>query len=530
MHITHRQSAFLALGIIGLFGLLQVLMVWNGGRNGVFNSPDANANYYFARRIFEGKGLGIELPTPATPAYQYLFTRSTRVIGNTVVPSGFTGIVLIYGFASRLLFLDLLVFWTIVAACAGMWAFYRLVSQFFSHPSGLLSLFLLAVHPAWWYYTNDSLLPNVLFVSLVLIAFSMLYKAVHASVAHWYEYGAVGFLFGAAFLVRSIEFLWILPILIFMIWQYYNVLKTRMVIVSIVTAVILVALSMWYISLSSPLVTPFGYALQGVRVASAAGLGSPFAFHPRLILNNAWNYLFLLFWPYTLLAVVSLFFLARFDHEKMKALLYTFVYSAIALLLMYGSWKLSDSPDPNRVTIGTSYVRYFLPLYIFMIPLIASGLIAMSKKMSVKRTRILLVATFSLLIIFLFVTAVVESPESIVSKYATLRTYDDVAGWVLSFTPENSVIVANKSDKYIWPHRLVVSSFSSPEAARALRALGETESRPLYYVGDAVLASAMERINAVWASEGIELADRLYAAGTIGVYSVTIRHDDTQKK
>lgn len=529
MQITHRQSTFLTLGIIGIFGLLQVLMVWDGGRNGVFNSPDANANYYFARSVFEGKGLGMELPTPPTSAHQYLFTRSTRVVQNTVVPSGFTGIVLLYGFASRLFFLDLLVFWTIVAACAGMWAFYRMVSQFFSYQAGFLSIFLLAVHPAWWYYTNDSLLPNVLFVSFLFIAFSAIYKIVRSPIARWYEYGAVGAFLGIAFLVRSIEFIWILPILIFIAWKYRHVLQIRMVFAAIATAIFIIAMSVWYISLSSPLTMPFGYMVQGVRVTSAAGFGSPFAFHPRLILTNAWNYLMLLFWPYSLLTVISLFFLSRVDYAKLKILLYALVYIATALLLMYGSWRIVDSPDPNQVTIGTSYVRYFLPLYILMIPVFATGYSAMQKKLNTMVSRIVSGGTFFLLIVFMFVTAVVGSSESIVSKYYTLRTYDDVAGWILNSTPDNSVIIANKSDKYIWPHRLVVSSFSSPDAVRALGELRDTEGRPLYYVGDAESASVRRRMNTLWASQGIELANQLYSSGTIGVYAVTLRYDDKQK-
>ena len=34
------------------------------------------------------------------------------------------------------------------------------------------------------------------------------------------------------------------------------------------------------------------------------------------------------------------------------------------LLVVYGSWWFSDNPDPTAITLGSSYVRYFLPLYI----------------------------------------------------------------------------------------------------------------------------------------------------------------------
>ncbi|MBI4090624.1 MAG: glycosyltransferase family 39 protein [Candidatus Komeilibacteria bacterium] len=526
MQLTTRQNISIALGIISLFGIIQSLMVWNGGRNGVFNSPDANANYYFAQRVFEGKGLGMGLPEPALDAHTFLYTRSTRVLQNMLVPSGFTGLVVLYGFANRLFFLNLTVFWTVLAACAGMWAFYRLTTRYFSRGTGLFSLFFLAVHPAWWYYTNDSLFPNVLFVSLILIAFWLLYEITTSPDARWYVYGGVGFFFAAALLVRSTEFVWITPLLIFILWRYWSILKKNMMVFSFAIAISVIMLCIAYIRLTSPLTTPFGYAFDGVRVATGAGLGSPFSFHPKLLVVNSWNYLFRIFWPYTLLFILSVALLWRSASTQLRALLYPLVYVTLALVLTYGSWRIMDSPDPGQVTIGTSFVRYFLPVYLLALPVIAEGFMRFREQMSAFVRHAVTSALLIGLAVFMYTTAIVGSPESIVSKYGTLRTYDAVAGWVISHTPGNSIIIANKSDKYLWPKRLVISDVARPEAAAALREIVETEETPVFYIGETMTTEVRKKINDVWNTAGIDIGESLYASGSISVYAARVRNNN----
>ena len=44
------------------------------------------------------------------------------------------------------------------------------------------------------------------------------------------------------------------------------------------------------------------------------------------------------------------------------------------LILFYGSWSIRDNPDPSAVTIGSSYLRYRLPIFVISVLPVAWGL------------------------------------------------------------------------------------------------------------------------------------------------------------
>ena len=89
-------------------------MVWDGGVNGVFNSPDANANYYFAERLYQGQSFAFPLPYDDIQGKEYISTRSTRVIDNSIIPVGFLGMTFLYGGLSKILFINLIPYLTII--------------------------------------------------------------------------------------------------------------------------------------------------------------------------------------------------------------------------------------------------------------------------------------------------------------------------------------------------------------------------------------------------------------------------------
>jgi len=62
-----------------------------------------------------------------------------------------------------------------------------------------------------------------------------------------------------------------------------------------------------------------------------------------------------------------------FKIKKWKKKHWQYIFSllliSIILILYYGSWNFHDNPDPSKITIGNSYTRYWLPIYLGLIPL-----------------------------------------------------------------------------------------------------------------------------------------------------------------
>ena len=103
----------------------------------------------------------------------------------------------------------------------------------------------------------------------------------------------------------------------------------------------------------------------------------PFGFHPRLILNNFSKYFYQLIWPYIIIAGFSFIFLIiKLKVTKNKEFKRRWKYYLLSLLIIfpiiliyYGSWDIADLLVKKLNIISISYVRYFIPLFILILPL-----------------------------------------------------------------------------------------------------------------------------------------------------------------
>lgn len=515
--MVYRQSriSFAGLLIIGLFVIVQLALVWNGGMNEVFNSPDANANYHFALRILEGKDFAVALPLDDSFARDYLFTRSTRVTQGSLVPTGFLGLIVLYGLTSKLFFLNVIPYLTILIAGAALYYFYRL-NELFSNRAGLFALLLLMIHPAWWYYTNDSLLPNVLFVSLLII--SVYFFAVIIQRPTSLSYVAAFTALTLALYVRTSEAIWLVPILVAYAVVFRKRINMRWFTLSLLgMAGAAVTIFTFHRSII-PSDFPFGYTLpqnsQGFFISLL-----PFGFHPRLMLLNAWNYLIVFFWPYTLAVLIAAAVsIKEFRRVRSNFAVWSFLFASCVLLTFYGSWLVVDSTYTRGVTIGTSYVRYFLPIYVFSIPLIAYAWSKLAY-LPARRYRAASGVLILLFMLFSYRVTMSGSPETILAKQKTLKTYDAVASWVRSDLPQDAIIVAEKSDKYIWPHRLVITSYESGASRRALAHYLGKGTR-LYYVGPTKDERKKAEINETWRPFRFALEEKIFTQADISVYRI----------
>ncbi|MBI4133781.1 hypothetical protein HY478_04145 [Candidatus Uhrbacteria bacterium] len=136
---------------------------------GVWNSPDEMANAYFTARFAEESVLHTLEPLEGV-ARGTLHPRSIAVVEEFLVPGGFHGLAVIYGLIAKVTGFGFLDFVTPLVAVLAVCAWRRLIEHLFGDRAGTIAAAVLAVTPAWWYWTNRGLYHNVLFVALLIFA------------------------------------------------------------------------------------------------------------------------------------------------------------------------------------------------------------------------------------------------------------------------------------------------------------------------------------------------------------------------
>jgi len=190
------------------------------------------------------------------------------------------------------------------------------------------------------------------------------------------------------------------------------------------------------------------------------------------MLKTFWHYGGTLFLAWFIFLLLSFFVGFTRNRESDDALLPKSYYGfyllfSFYLLAYYGSWRFSDNVM-NLPSIGTSYARYFLPVYIFGLPILAEWLVGLygwnkfGKVVTVFFVAILLFSSFR---------SVFAPLEGLSSIKKTVSAYYKWQGAVYSQTEAKSVIVTRYADKYLFPGRKIIAEWSSPEAKQAINAL-----------------------------------------------------------
>ncbi|MFH1522651.1 MAG: glycosyltransferase family 39 protein [Patescibacteria group bacterium] len=384
-------------------------------------SPDEAANYTFSKLFGQTGELTI---TENYNLYvnDIMHPRSFRSDSGNLKPVSFLGIILIYGSIVKLTSYKVLPFLTPFFAAIGIVYFYLLIKKIFNKKNALLSALLLASFPVYIYYTARSMFHNVLFIVLLIIGLyyavlminnnrKEVFKIFKIRSGQWLKImysGFAGFFIGLAIITRTSELIWILPFLI--IAGLINIRKIGF----IKLMVFLLMLFLTFIPIiyynqvlySSPV--KGGYTSMNESIRNVADAGTDlvkstfvgelsyhkellkkiinnifhFGFHPRQSLRMFYHYFISMFWWIFSLALLGLFmFLQKIYKWKKKHLLYFLSYLTFSLILViyYGSWEFFDNPDQESFTIGNSYTRYWLPIYLGAFPFASMFIIKFTK-------------------------------------------------------------------------------------------------------------------------------------------------------
>ncbi|MFA6994942.1 MAG: hypothetical protein WC249_00840 [Patescibacteria group bacterium] len=516
-----------------------------------WSSPDETANYFFTKQLSQTGQLSY-FDAANIIGDNMVIPRSVRSDNGWVKPVSFLGIILIYGSLASIVGTAVIPFLTPWFAAWGIIFFYLIVRRLFSERVGLWSAWLLAIFPVYIYYTVRSMFHNVLFIVLLLISVYLFGLAIGRQetkvktnfltwtrpIHQWLEFLAVfgsGIFCGLAVITRTSELLWLVPVVL-LVWIFYfrrlGFVKPFLFISGFVLALIPVA---YYNQIIYNSFWQGGYNEMNRSLKDIAASGSEiwkftwtgqfnyyhhyfgqifnrifyFGFDYNQSLVMLGHYVYEMF-PFLLIGgILGLLIIIgqNFRRFQKKYLVYILGWLILSVILVfyYGSWKFNDNPDLTQFTIGNSYTRYWLPLYLGLMPLVSLALVRLSRALlfinsktsaGIRRIiasglQVLVILTLS---IWSLMFVIYGSTEGLAYLYYNNQAEKVNAEKVWSLTEPTSVIITRYYDKFFWPERRVImGTLPNDEILTAAAKL--VKVYPVYYYNFYLDSAAVTYLN-----------------------------------
>ncbi len=508
--------------IITLFFFIYSTLSFRSYQNGIplFNSPDETANYFFSKH-FALTGTLTFLEPLLAKSNGYVHPRSMTAVGENVVPVSFLGLPVIYGTLANIFGTQSIPFFTPAIASITALFFFLLVRNISSLQAAWPAMILFLIHPAYMFNANRAMLPNVLFVDFLVIgcalASQMMRLQKRAAVL------CVGFLAGAAIgasmWVRFSESIWIVGLLLAFGIAYIRKVRIGMIAAFIAGMAIPLIFMFQYntIVYGNPLL--FGYQTVVIPTAvhqleqsssiiqsvahfnwdaaqlqlitllkSLKAAVLPFGINPILYQKTFLDYAIFFFLPFSVLAATAFFFfiwkfLRQIILHRSTSRLFLFLsYCTMSgwLVIFYGSWVFYDNLD-REVTIGASYIRYWLPITVFALVMCGEFLAFLLERSKGLIRQAFLAACIISLALFSFQQVFFSSSESVNAIASSLLSYHAKRDFIAAQTPQDAVIFSSRSDKIFFPVRRVAEQTADfRELELVKRMYG---SSPIYYYG-----------------------------------------------
>jgi 4-amino-4-deoxy-L-arabinose transferase-like glycosyltransferase len=478
-----------------------------------WSSPDEAANYFFTKKFSQSGQLSF-FDSADIVGDNIVIPRSVRSDKGSLKPVSFLGIILIYGQLASVLGVGIIPFLTPFFAACGLILFYLILKRLFSKRVALWSSFLLATFPVYIYYTVRGMFHNILFIVLLLFSVYLFilslgqknkdkikFLTLSLSSKQCWEFLGIflsGLFFGLAIITRSSELLWLIPAII-IIYLFYarrlGLTKPILFVSGLFLALIPAAYYnqilynyFWYGGYNAMNSSLANIAVSGGKIWEFTWLGQfkYYNYYLEQIFNSVFYFGFNLHQSLSMFKhyVVEMFpvifyggalgFLLligrkyRSRSQQKKYLVYLLVWLLISgiLVFYYGSWKFNDNPDLTQFTIGNSYTRYWLPLYLGLIPLASLALVRFTTAIFFKLKTKLQIKKFVILATQIVVILIIGTSSIIFVLYGSSEglmcsAYNYLAEkrnteQVWSLTNPESIIITRYNDKYFWPERRVI--------------------------------------------------------------------------
>ncbi|MFA5946145.1 MAG: hypothetical protein WC802_04535 [Patescibacteria group bacterium] len=487
----------------------------------VFLSPDESANFYFAQ-TFGNTG---ELSAPVMPDSgtrgnlntEVLHPRSIVAVGERLLPGSFLGLPLLAGAVYRFAGDTGALLVTPFLALLAVLAFRSVINKLFEDEAlADLSALFLMIHPSFLYFSGRVMLHNVAFLAFVIfglyfaVARPLGLKSVLAKDFRRIEFFLAGTMIGTALLIRTAEAPWVIPVFAILLIVYRNELGWRNIFYSLLgfgaLCVVILGMNSWVygsmlttgytVHVSAPVATVISSTASDSTLSHPLSpfltFSLPFGLHPRAILRNFWSYGIVLYPWMTIPSLLGALLLIVRKFEKKKAWKVLFaitVFVSAWLVAFYGSANIHDNPDLKIISIGNSYVRYWLPMFALSMPFAGYLFISAWRYISIryemyKMYKMAWRAMLAVLVLAGCVNStdlVLNGHDGLIESRSALNSFISKRYQILSHTELNSIIVVDRADKYLFPKRAVVTPLRDDQTYSALPAL--VAHAPTYYFG-----------------------------------------------
>jgi hypothetical protein len=502
-----------------------VSMAWlMFGIQDVFPSPDERANALFAQTIATYGSLCVFEPLNVI-AQGLVHPRSTVVLDDCILPTSFLGFPIVNAisffvfslwgksvatFASFMM-TPLL---AVLALVAWWWTIRRLTDD---ERFADLAAFLVMVHPAWWYYGARAMMHNVPFVASLMIASAIFLRATDRRS----RLGGVlaGVVFGVACSMRLVE----APLMLVLIAAFVFVCRQSipwkalhrhplLFFVVSASAVMAAYAVVSYAVYDSWFVTGYSVSettqmIVGVSPTKSEPISIidrvfsmllPFGFHPRAMLRHGLQYGVQLYPLLSILSAIGMIFAFRMRHGYWRLSAVLLCCASLWMLVLYGSWSIADNVDPRAITVGNSYVRYWLPLFVASS---VFGALALRTVMKKFRFGSVIVGVLCIILLITSARTVFGGTDGLLATRSALLTFQEKRESILRHVAcdrgddARPVIIVDRADKFLFPACRVIVPLRSDATYAILSVLRDVV--PLYYYGITFPDRDVEYLNTV---------------------------------
>lgn len=343
----------------------------------------------------------------------------------------------------------------IAISLIGILFFYLLSKEIFEDSKkALASTIILSILPPYFFYTLTltDLIPSLLFLTISFYCLAKFYKSNKIPLLFL---SAIFFLLSTLIRIHNaIFFVLFIPLL----WQKKKVLlslnwrkKTIFTLLLFSASAILLLLN--YLAYESFFST--GRILTGETIEEKTLLSKIFLYGistPDIFLTFQ-NYLLEYLPIFFCLTIIGSVYLFR-KTKSLRAILVLFGLISIFFTIYFGSNNTFFNFEISSV--HSSLSRYFLPLYIFSIPIFTNFLF------KIKNKKISFLIIFLLVISFINFSLVNEDSFSRLINNKELSK--EINQWASSL-PEDSIFIVKQSDKLVVPNGNILLSYQSSDLA-----------------------------------------------------------------
>jgi hypothetical protein len=202
---------------------------------------------------------------------------------------------------------------------------------------------------------------------------------------------------------------------------------------------------------------------------------------------------------------------------------YMWLFGVVSLWLVvyYGSYEFTEYFDRTKILLGSSYLRYWLPIFVFGLPVCVLGFEKISRMFAAQRVRravmIVFIASFSFFSVNL---ALLDPLHGLAQLKRNMASEKSLSETVDRITPADAIIISGFADKVFFPSRRVIVAMPEDPRVFAKTAQLIAAAVPLYFYYNPLDASAVQA-QSMFTQQGytMEVAEH-FTEGNTTLFSV----------